>query len=122
MGCRTILGPSNSQADADIIEFSSALFTRLGLKLRILLGSRRIVESFIKREVGIDEEFRVLDSLRAIDKLSKKSLEQIAEEYKDSVSKDELAKLADFVKLEERRTRFQVRSQITDWIRSLSSI
>ena len=113
MGCRTIRPLKRSEADAEIIEFSSALFTKLGLKPRILLGSRRIVESFIKQELGINEEVRVLDSLRAIDKLSKKSLEQISEEYKDSINGDELAKLANFVKL--RGEKDEVSRALSDY-------
>ena len=64
-----------------------------------LSKDRRILHQAGERLDPARKAIRVLDSLRAIDKLSKKSLEQIAEVSKDSVSKDELANLADFVNL-----------------------
>ncbi|HZW56113.1 MAG TPA: histidine--tRNA ligase [Nitrososphaerales archaeon] len=94
-----LFGPSNSEADAEIIEFTSALFKKLGLRARILLGSRKLVESFIRQELKIEEEGRILDALRAIDKLGKKSIEQIASEYSRSITAQDLQKLAEFVKL-----------------------
>jgi len=47
----------------------------------------------------IEEEGRILDALRAIDKLGKKSIEQIASEYSRSITAQDLQKLAEFVKL-----------------------
>ena len=94
-----LFGPSNAEGDAEVIEFAAVLFKRLGTNPRIAIGSRKILESFIRNTLKIDEKEKVLDMMRAIDKLAKKSVDQIAEEYAASVSKEQLSKLVDFVKL-----------------------
>lgn len=94
-----LFGPSNADADAEVIEFSSILFSRLKTRPRISIGSRKILESFIRNSLGIDQEDGILDAMRAVDKLAKKSFDQIAEEYSESFSKEQFRKLVDFVKL-----------------------
>lgn len=94
-----LFGPSNAEADAEIIEFSSLFFKKLGLKPAILLGSRKLVEEFIRKQLSITDEKRILDALRAIDKLSKKELLEIAKEYERSLSIDDLKQLSEFVKI-----------------------
>ena len=94
-----LFGPSSPEADAEVIEFSSKLFSRLGTRPRISIGSRKILESFIRIRLGIDNDDRILDAMRAVDKLTKKSFDQIAEEYTRSFSKDQFRKLVDFVNL-----------------------
>jgi histidyl-tRNA synthetase len=94
-----LFGPSNPDADGEVIEFTSALFRKLGTNPRISIGSRKILESFIRDSIKIDDKERILDTMRAIDKLAKKSLDQIAQEYSSSVSREQLSKLVDFVKL-----------------------
>jgi histidyl-tRNA synthetase len=94
-----LFGPSNPESDAEVIEFSSVLFEKLGTKPRISIGSRKILESFIRDSLGIDSEERILDSMRAVDKLAKKPFDQIVAEYAQSFSKEQFQKLVDFVKL-----------------------
>ena len=94
-----LFGPSNAEADAEVIEFTSTLFKKLGTNPRISIGSRKILESFIRDSIKIEDKERVLDAMRAIDKLAKKSFDQIADEYSSSLSKEQLSKLVDFVKL-----------------------
>ncbi len=94
-----LFGPSNTEADAEVIEFAYRLFKKLGTNPRISVGSRKIVESFIRNSLSIEEKDRILDVMRAIDKLPKKSVDKIAEEYSSSVSKEQLAKLVELVKL-----------------------
>jgi histidyl-tRNA synthetase len=94
-----LFGPSSPEADAEVIEFSSSLFSRLGTRPRISIGSRKILESFIRNTLGISKDDRILDAMRAVDKLAKKSFDQIAEEYAQSFSKDQFRKLVDFVNL-----------------------
>ncbi len=94
-----LFGPSSPEADAEIIEFSSSLFRRLGTNPLIAIGSRRILESYITNKCGISEEPKVLDMLRAIDKLSKKSVDQILQEYSKSFSRDQLELVAKFAQL-----------------------
>lgn len=93
-----LFGPSNPEADAEIIEFTSTLFKKLGTNPRISIGSRRILESYISKSMKITERSKILDAMRAIDKLAKKSAEEIAREYSASISRDQLEKLVEFVK------------------------
>ena len=94
-----LFGPSNAEADAEIIEFTSLLFKKLGRSPSILLGSRKLVEQYIRRELKMDEEKRILDALRAVDKLSKKDLQLIAKEYERSLGIEDLRKLSEFVQI-----------------------
>jgi histidyl-tRNA synthetase len=90
-----LFGPSSAEADAEIIEFTASLFKRIGANTRISIGSRKVVESII-RKGGITEEDRILDTLRAIDKLSKKPIDEIAKEYSRSISKEQLEDVVRF--------------------------
>jgi histidyl-tRNA synthetase len=94
-----LFGPSNPEADAEVIEFSSILFGKLGTRPRISIGSRKILESFIRNSLKIDDEKRILDAMRAVDKLSKKTFDQITDEYSQSFSKEQFQKLVAFVNL-----------------------
>jgi histidyl-tRNA synthetase len=94
-----LFGPSNAGADAEVIEFSWNLFRRLGTDPKIFIGSRKILEAYITRSLGISEPSKTLDAMRAVDKLSKKSFDQIAQEYSERFSKEQFQKLVEFVKL-----------------------
>ncbi|MDH2900903.1 MAG: histidine--tRNA ligase [archaeon] len=94
-----LFGPSNAEADAEIIEFSYSLFKKLGTRPKISIGSRKIIELFIRNKLGILDEKRILNALRGVDKLAKKSLDEIALEYSDSVSKEQFQAIAAFAKL-----------------------
>ncbi len=94
-----LFGPSNAEADAEVIEFSSRLFRKLGASPRISMGSRKILEAFIRKSLQLDREGAILDAMRAVDKLAKKPLDQIADEYSRSFSKEQFQRLVDFVSL-----------------------
>ncbi len=57
------------------------------------------MESFIRNSLKIDDEKRILDAMRAVDKLSKKTFDQITDEYSQSFSKEQFQKLVAFVNL-----------------------
>ena len=94
-----LFGPSNPEADAEVIEFSSILFGKLGTRPKISIGSRKVLESFIRNSLKIDDEKKILDAMRAVDKLSKKTFDQIVEEYSSSFSRDQFRRLVSFVNL-----------------------
>jgi histidyl-tRNA synthetase len=94
-----LFGPSNAEADAEVIEFAWSLFRKLGTEPKISVGSRKILEAYITQSLGITDAAKKLDAMRAVDKLSKKSFEEIAEEYSGSFSTEQFRKLVDFVKL-----------------------
>jgi histidyl-tRNA synthetase len=91
-----LYGPPNPEADAEIIEFTYSLFRRLGTEPKISVGSRKIIEEYIRNQVGITEEEKLLDAFRAVDKLAKKNLGEIAGEYDHSITKEQLSSLAEF--------------------------
>src|SRR5579872_1557604 len=94
-----LFGPSSPEADAEVIEFSSRLFQRLGTRPRISIGDRKILESYIRNNLRITEELKILDAMRAVDKLAKKGFDQIIADCPNSFTRDQFQKLVDFVKL-----------------------
>lgn len=77
-----IFGPSNVEVDAEVIEFTSILFEKLGLDtVSIRIGDRKLVEEFIRRRLGVSDEGTLLEMLRALDKIGKKPASDILSEY-----------------------------------------
>ena len=93
-----IFGSPSVQADAEIIEFTSMLFEKLGLReVLVQLGDRTLVEQFIKKNLGVSNEGIGLELLRALDKVGKKPLSEIMKEYsRKGVKEEHLSKLGDF--------------------------
>ena len=73
----------NSETEAEVIEFVSNFFNKIGLKTIIEISDRRIIEEYIKAKYDLDDENSVGDIFRAIDKVSKKGIRQVCIEYKD---------------------------------------
>ncbi|MCL4519426.1 MAG: histidine--tRNA ligase family protein, partial [Thaumarchaeota archaeon] len=94
-----LFGPSSSEADSEIIEFTSVLFRKLGTSPTISIGSRRVLETFIRNELKVEAKDKILDFMRAIDKLEKKSFDEIVAEYSHSFDERQFKQLVDFVKL-----------------------
>ena len=96
-----IFGSSSVHADAEVIEFTSVLFQRLGLKdVLIEVGDRTLVEEFVRKELGVENELVILELLRALDKVGKKPLQDIVKEYREKgVSREYLSRLVDFGKI-----------------------
>jgi len=77
-----IFGSKSTEADAEIIEFTNVIFDRLGLKnCFIEIGDRKVVEEYVKRVMKTDDEKLILEALRALDKVKKKTISQIIDEY-----------------------------------------
>jgi histidyl-tRNA synthetase len=96
-----IFGPPSVEADAEIISAGAAILKRLGLtNTTIKVGDRRVVEEFIRTKVGISDEGKVLELMRALDKVEKKSLQELKREYAAKGFSDrEFTKIADFGEL-----------------------
>jgi histidyl-tRNA synthetase len=94
-----IFGSPEVDADAEIIEFVSFFLKRLGIDSIIAINHRAILEEYLTRRLGITDTNTVNDMMRAIDKLSKKSNEQIVDEYKQRLDSANLRKFIDFVSL-----------------------
>ena len=77
-----IFGPPSVEADAEVIDASSAILKRVGLTdATIKVGDRHVVEDFIRKRVGIADDSRVFELMRALDKVEKKSRTELKAEY-----------------------------------------
>ncbi|MDA4125724.1 MAG: histidine--tRNA ligase [Thaumarchaeota archaeon] len=77
-----IFGPPSTEADAEVIDASSAILDRAGIPdITIKVGDRRVVEDFIRKRIGISEEPRLAELMRALDKVEKKSAKELSTEY-----------------------------------------
>ena len=96
-----IFGKQNTETDAEIIEFTSKFFSNLGLENTILsISHRKIVQSYISSVFESDKPELISDILRAIDKIQKKSKQEIVSEYeKKGYAKEKLEKIMEFSKL-----------------------
>ena len=96
-----IFGKQNTETDAEIIEFTSKFFSNLGLENTILsISHRKIVQSYISSVFESDKPELISDILRAIDKIQKKSKQEIISEYeKKGYAKENLEKIIEFSKL-----------------------
>ena len=93
-----IFGNTNLEYDAEIIEFTSKFFSNLGLEnITIDISHRKLVQSYINEIFQEDNQQIVFDMLRAVDKIQKKSKQEIISEYeKKGYSPDKLEKIIEF--------------------------
>jgi histidyl-tRNA synthetase len=96
-----IFGKQNTETDAEIIEFTSKFFSNLGLENIILsISHRKIVQSYVSSVFESDKPEIISDIFRAIDKIQKKSKQEIISEYeKKGYAKEKLEKIIEFSKL-----------------------
>ena len=96
-----IFGKQNTETDAEIIEFTSKFFSNLGFENIILsISHRKIVQSYISSVFESDKPELISDILRAIDKIQKKSKQEIISEYeKKGYASSKLEKIIEFSKL-----------------------
>jgi histidyl-tRNA synthetase len=76
-----IFDKNTIDSDAEAIEFTYRLLSKLGIKFTIEIGHRMIAQEFI-RKLGIEER-NVEEALRMLDKAQKKSVEQLVKEYEE---------------------------------------
>jgi histidyl-tRNA synthetase len=90
-----IYGPFSQESDAEVIEFVSSFFRRLGLKVNIGISDRRLIEQYVRAKLGISNGALLLEVFRAIDKVSKKGAEAVLQEYRDRIDPTKLRSLID---------------------------
>jgi histidyl-tRNA synthetase len=79
-----VYGKANLESESEIIEITSRLFDSLLLKdITIDVNHRNLVESYINKVFDSKEPELVADILRAVDKIAKKSKEQILKEFEE---------------------------------------
>jgi len=92
-----VYGKPGIESEAEIIEFTSRLFNSLLLKdITIDINHRELVESYINKTFDSQEPTLVADILRAIDKIQKKSKQEILDEFKDRYDTGKLEKILEF--------------------------
>ena len=92
-----IYGKPGLESESEIIELTSRLFDSLLLKdITIDINHRNLVESFINQTFDSKDSQLVGDMLRAIDKIQKKSKQEILNEFKDRYDENKLEKILEF--------------------------
>ena len=91
-------GNLNLDYDAEIIEFTSRFFDNLTLQNIIIdINHRKLVESYIIQVLESNETSSLADMFRAVDKIQKKSKNEILQEYKQKgYSSEKLEKILEF--------------------------
>ena len=92
-----IYGKATLESESEIIEFTSRLFDSLLLKnITIDINHRNLVESYINKIFESKDPKLIADILRAVDKISKKSKEEILSEFKDRYDSKKLEQILVF--------------------------
>jgi histidyl-tRNA synthetase len=93
-----IYGKASLESEAEVIEITSRLFDSLLLKdITIDINHRNLVESYINKVFNSKEPQLVADILRAVDKIAKKSKDQILTEFQEKgYETEKLEKILEF--------------------------
>src|SRR6476619_358853 len=92
-----IFGSAEVDADAEVIEFVSFFLRKLGINFIIAINHRSILEEYLAKFLGITDKIVLSEMLRASDKLSKKSSNQIINEYNQKLDSNNLQNFIQFV-------------------------
>jgi len=115
-----VYGKASLESESEIIEITSRLFDSLLLKdITIDINHRNLVESYINKVFDSKDPVLVADILRAVDKIAKKSKEQILKEFQEKgYATEKLEKILEFSKIKgsiaEVEEAFDV-SQLESW-------
>ena len=115
-----IYGAPNIESDAEIIDFTSKFFTRLGLENIVIdVCDRELVEAYVKDVFKSDSSDVISDILRAVDKIQKKRKQDIIAEYQEkgySVPElEQILKFAEIKGLPEEIEKEIDTSKIKNW-------
>ncbi len=96
-----IYGKPSLESDAEIIEFTSKFFSKLGLKnITIDISHRKLVEAVVTKIFGSTEPYVISDIFRAIDKIQKKKKDEIIKEYlQKGYPQEKLEQILEFSKI-----------------------
>ena len=111
-----IFGNLNSDYDAEIIEFTSRFFDNLTMENIIIdINHRKLVQSYINQLFESNEASLLNDIFRAVDKIQKKSKNEILQEYtKKGYSSEKLEKILEFSKIKDTQSEIQKKFDVSD--------
>jgi histidyl-tRNA synthetase len=88
-----LYGSFSVESDAEVIEFVSRFLDKLGLSAVIEINDLRLIEEYIQKVLGIFDKPKIREMLRALDKISKKSSEDVIDEYSERLDPEALRQL-----------------------------
>jgi len=96
-----IFGSASTEADVEVIDVCDKILRRLELNnLLIQIGERSVVEEYIRKSLRVSSEEKLVELMRALDKVQRKTEEELIKEYEArGVGKDEVSKLLEFGRL-----------------------
>ena len=111
-----IFGNLNLDYDAEIIEFTSRFFDNLTMENIIIdINHRKLVQSYINQLFESNEDSLLNDIFRAVDKIQKKSKNEILQEYtKKGYSSEKLEKILEFSKIKGTPSEIQKNFDVSD--------
>ena len=111
-----IFGNLNLDYDAEIIEFTSRFFDNLTMENIIIdINHRELVQSYINQLFESNESSLLNDIFRAVDKIQKKSKNEILQEYtKKGYSSEKLEKILEFSKIKGTPSEIQNNFDVSD--------
>ena len=111
-----IFGNLNLDYDAEIIEFTSRFFDNLTMENIIIdINHRELVQSYINQLFESNEDSLLNDIFRAVDKIQKKSKNEILQEYtKKGYSSEKLEKILEFSKIKGTPSEIQKNFDVSD--------
>ena len=111
-----IFGNLNSDYDAEIIEFTSRFFDNLTMENIIIdINHRKLVQSYINQLFESKETSLLNDMFRAVDKIQKKSKNEILQEYtQKGYSPEKLEKILEFSKIKGTPSEIQKKFDVSD--------
>ena len=98
-----IFGPPSVEADAEVIDASAAMLRKLGADFTVEVGDRRVVEDYIRGPLGVADDGRLVELMRALDKVEKKDPKALRAEYEaKGFGGEQVDRLLDFGRLRGR--------------------
>jgi histidyl-tRNA synthetase len=93
-----MFGDPSVEADAEVMDLCYNFFKKVGLDdFSLEVGDRRVVEDYIRHSMGASAEEKVLEMMRALDKVQKKTEEELVEEYsRKGIDRESIAELLRF--------------------------
>lgn len=85
----------NLEHEAEIIQLTASFFDDLGLKVTIDISHRELLEQYMKQELGVSDPHLSFEVFRAIDKVQKKGVQAVYDEYAQRISPTLLKPLLD---------------------------